>query len=80
VYRMTTTLRMIKNRFEVPAMQWGAWSDQAKGIFNRLYPAMKMNPGHYQVPGVEPIDQIQWEEICWNTAWAAADYTQRFSK
>ena len=75
---------LIHNQFNVPKTQWGAWTQQAQGVFTSVYSKMTKSPRNFQAgflfPEIKPIEKAAWEDIAWNTAWAAADYTQRFSK
>ena len=77
-------LPRMKNKYKVPATQWQNWRTEARGVFNAIYGRMTDKPASYQAgclfPEVPRIKPEVWEDICWNTAWAAADYTQRFSK
>ena len=48
------------------------WSDGQTVLFQRMYRQMKANQPSFTHPWTNPINERDWNVICWTAAWYAA--------
>ncbi len=66
------------NRHRVQKGAWERWSPQARHVFNMTYEGMNTNQLVMTHPHAEKIPHYQWQTICWNAAWVAANAVDGF--
>lgn len=66
------------NRHRVRKDVWQKWSDHARRVFNLTYETLNGNQLVMTHPHAEKIPHYQWQTICWNAAWIAANAVDGF--
>lgn len=48
------------------------WTEAQTRLFQRMYRQMKANQASFMHPWCQPINDRDWNVICWTAAWYAA--------
>lgn len=48
------------------------WNEAQLQLFTRMYRQMKANQASFMHPWAKPINERDWNVICWTAAWYAA--------
>lgn len=62
----------LANTYNVPTRHWNKWTDEAKGVFNKVYGQIVANQSTLVPTGAE-VSPRAWQVICWNIMWLATD-------
>lgn len=71
---------VIRNRFRVPAKQWGRWSRAARSTFNDTYATLGSQAVINSAPRAPQLPKTEWQVVRWNAAWVAADAVRDFER
>lgn len=76
--------RPVLNKHGVNKTQWARWSNHARGVFNRMYDALRpSNQPLWHHPKAAMLSHTHWRTLRHNVAWeaaCAADHTSHIAK
>lgn len=72
-FTAVVTVLPVLNKYKVPKTQWRKWNQVQRQLFNDTYSFSLCNQSVLSHPKMDVIDNTQWNTLCWNFAWIAAD-------